>query len=124
MDEFSGLVLRRGGRRNYEAAKHGKKSAGNRACAHDGYNYERGRREKVSQQIKAALPNTTWFPSRKPCSGLGTVGIFLKEAFVAIVGGSELATNKEILDVGREFERIAVRDDDVGDFPCLQSADL
>ena len=41
-----------------------------------------------------------------------------------VVGGGELAFDEEVAHVGGEFQRVAVGDDDVGDFPVFERADL
>src|SRR5258708_40124983 len=41
-----------------------------------------------------------------------------------IVHGSELPLDEEVLDVGRQFKRVAIRHDDVGEFALLDGPDL
>ena len=54
----------------------------------------------------------------------GAIEIFLVEGFVLVVERSELAFDEKVAHLRSEFERIAVGDDDVGDFTAFERADL
>ena len=41
-----------------------------------------------------------------------------------VVHGSKLPTNEEVLDVGGQLERVAVGDNEVGEFPLLECSNL
>jgi len=55
--------------------------------------------------------------------GLGAFTVLLVEIAMAIVGAGELAFNEKIFHLGTNFERVAVRHDQVGDFARLDGSE-
>src|SRR5712691_7788324 len=64
--------------------------------------------------------------ARKPVAllRLWPVEVFFVERFLLVVERGELAFDEEIAHFGRELERIAGGDDDVGDLAGVERADL
>src|SRR6266849_275751 len=72
----------------------------------------------------AAVPACRRWAAPLQLLGFRTVQVFFVEGFVLVVEGGGLALDEEVAHLGGELERIAVGDDDVGDFAAFERADL
>src|SRR5262245_26326527 len=76
------------------------------------------------QESFAKMANFSTHSGRSAASRFWAVRVFLEQALVLVVGGSELALDEEILQFGGQLEGVAVGDDYVGELAGFESADL